>query len=118
MRLGEGDAHGRALPKTADGITGTGPHEGKILRSYPETTGIALVGLQGRADLGTSFDLAKKMLGETTSPMARAWLTIAMRVNGVAVEESSGELSPERLITALEALGAADGNHRFMQVPA
>lgn len=91
---------------------------GEDLRSYPETTGIALVGLQGRRDLGTSFDLAKKMLGETSSALARAWLTIAMRVNGVAAEELTGEPSNDILITALEALGSRDGNYRLMQVPA
>lgn len=91
---------------------------GEDLRSYPETTGIALVGLQGRRDLGTSFDLAKKMLGETSSPLARAWLTIAMRVNGVAAEELTGEPSNDILITALEALGSRDRNYRLMQVPA
>jgi hypothetical protein len=94
---------------------------GEDLRSYPETTAIALVGLQGRGDLGQSFDLAKKMLSETTSPMANAWLTIAMRVNGVAVEETlpdapRGEVSTDVLITALEALGSADGNYRLMKV--
>lgn len=93
---------------------------GEDLRSYPETTGIALMGLQGHADLGRSIDLAKQMLRETASPMARAWLTIAMRVNGVALEESSGDgaVSEDVLITALEALGAREGNHRFMRVSA
>lgn len=89
---------------------------GEDLRSYPETTAIALVGLQGRADLDGSFDLAKRMLGETASPLARAWLTIAMRVNGIAVEDLAGESSPDVLITALEALGAAEGNHRLMRI--
>ncbi len=91
---------------------------GEDLRSYPETTGIALVGLQGRRDLGTSFDLARKMLGETSSPLARAWLTIAMRVNGVAADEPTGEPSNDILITALEALASRDGNCRLLQVPA
>lgn len=99
---------------------------GEDLRSYPETTAIALVGLQGRGDLGRSFDLAEQMLGETKSPLAKAWLTIAlrvhgMRVNGIAVEEADilrSEPSTDVLITALEALGAEDGNYRFMKVPA
>jgi hypothetical protein len=91
---------------------------GEDLRSYPETTGIALVGLQGRRDLGKSFDLARKMLGETSSPLARAWLTIAMRVNGMAVNELTGEPSDDILITALEALAAADGNYRLLHASA
>lgn len=96
---------------------------GEDLRSYPETTGIALLGLQGRGDLGQSIDLARKMLREasapaTASPMARAWLTIGLRVNGVMVDEPSGELTGDTLITALEALSASEGNHRFLKAAA
>lgn len=96
---------------------------GEDLRSYPETTGIALVGLQGHSDLGKSLELAQKMLRDsvspkTGSPMAAAWLTIAMRVHDVPVEEPSGALTGDTLITALEALGAAEGNHRLMRVTA
>lgn len=91
---------------------------GQDLRSYPETTGIALVGLQGRTDLGSGFELAKKMLHEPPSPLATVWLTMAMRVNGIPTEEASGELSTDILITALEALGAADGNYALMKVAA
>jgi len=91
---------------------------GDDLRSYPETTGIALVGLQGRSDLEASFDLAKRMLSETTLPMAKAWLTIAMRVNGIATEDLTGDASPDVLITALEALGAEDGNYQLLKVAA
>jgi hypothetical protein len=91
---------------------------GEDLRSYPETTGIALVGLQGRRDLEQSFDLARKMLGETASPLARAWLTIALRVNGVEVDELTGEPSNDVMITALEALAASDGNFRLLKAPA
>jgi hypothetical protein len=93
---------------------------GDELVSYPETTGIALVGLQGRSELGATLDLAGKMLRETASPMARAWLTIAMRVNGIFVEAPSPDRadkgSPDILITALEALGAPEGNHALLKV--
>ena len=91
---------------------------GDDLRSYPETTGIALVGLQGRSDLGSSFDLAKKLLAETTLPMGRAWLTIALRLNGIDAPELRGDPSPDVLVTALEALSAPEGNHALMKVPA
>ena len=91
---------------------------GDDLRSYPETTGIALVGLQGRGDLQLSFDLAKRMLDETTLPMARAWLTIALRVNEIPAKELRGDPQPDVLITALEALASPDGNHRLLKVPA
>ena len=91
---------------------------GDDLRSYPETTGIALVGLQGRTDLASAFDLAKKMLHEPASRLATVWLTIAMRVNGIATEELNGELSTDVMTTALEALGAADGNYALMKAAA
>jgi len=91
---------------------------GDELRSYPETTGIALVGLQGRAEVGPALDLAGKMLRETASPMARAWLTIAMRVNGIFVEGRDSNVTPDVLITGLEALGAAEGNYSLLKVAA
>jgi Prenyltransferase and squalene oxidase repeat len=91
---------------------------GDELVSYPETTGIALMGLQGRPELGPALDLAGKMLRETASPMALAWLTIAMRVNGIFVEPRDTKASPDVLITALEALGAPEGNYSLLKVTA
>jgi hypothetical protein len=84
------------------------------------------------------------MLRETTSPMARAWLRIGLRVNGIFVEprdsraadrsvqekaadraldrsaqEKAGDkISPDVLITALEALGSPDGNYSLLKVTA
>ena len=88
---------------------------GVDLPSYPETTALALLGLQGRNDLGRAFDLAQRQIGETPSPLARAWLTIAMRLNGVKTPELKGLPAGDLMITAVEALAAADGNHRFMK---
>ena len=39
------------------------------LPSYPETTALALVALQGRGDLGRAFDLAGRQLQQTPSPL-------------------------------------------------
>lgn len=92
---------------------------GVDLPSYPETTALALVALQGRNDLsnylGKAFDLARRQMGETPSPMARAWLTIAMRLHGVKPEELSGDPQSDLMITGLEALAAPEGNYRCMQ---
>ena len=92
---------------------------GVDLPSYPETTALALVGLQGRDDLGNdlgkAFDLARRQLRETPSPMARAWLTIAMRLHGVKPEELSGDLQADLMITGIEALAAPEGNYHVMQ---
>jgi len=92
---------------------------GEELRSYPETTALALMGLQGRSEIGSALDLGARMLGETNSPLARAWLTIALRVNraplNAGVNVAQADTSCEDvLLTALEALGAPEGNHHFL----
>ena len=78
-------------------------------------TGLALVALQGRGNLGKAFDLARRQMGETPSPMARAWLTIAMRLHGVKPEELKGDPQSDLMITGIEALAAPEGNYRCMQ---
>jgi hypothetical protein len=76
------------------------------LVAYPETTAIALLALQGHKDLGKSIDLATRLAGETISPLARAWLTIALRMHGVEVPRSAATLtsSPETMIAALSII--------------
>ena len=89
------------------------------LPSYPETTALALLGLQGRSDVGASVSLAAKQLREGVSPMATAWLNIALRLHGQAVDAAPDrEPSSDVLITALEALGAPEGNHRLLKTGA
>jgi hypothetical protein len=91
---------------------------GVDLPSYPETTALALVGLQGRSDLGKAFDLGLRQIGETPSPLARAWLTIAMRLHGVKSPELTGDPSADLMITAVEALAAPEGNYKLIQTGA
>jgi hypothetical protein len=76
------------------------------LVAFPETTALALIGLQGHPDLGKSLDLASRMARETTSPLARGWLTIALRLNGADVPQSTAEIasSPETMIAALSII--------------
>jgi hypothetical protein len=88
---------------------------GVDLPSFPETTALALVALQGRSDLGRAFDLARRQIGETPSPLARAWLTIAMRLHGVKTADLSGDPSEDVMLTALEALAASHGNYKLMR---
>ena len=92
---------------------------GEDQRSYPETTALALLGLQGRAEAGSSVDLAKSWLHETPSSLARAWITIALRLHGVAVPDApspwTGPGSPDLMVVALEALGAPDGNYGLLK---
>jgi len=91
---------------------------GEDQRSYPETTALALLGLQGRPEANSSLDLAKGWLRDTPSSLARAWITIALRLHGAAVPEAltplPGPGSPDLMVVALEALGAADGNYRLL----
>jgi hypothetical protein len=78
-----------------------------------------LLGLQGRVEADSSVDLAKRWLPDTPSSLARAWITIALRLHGVAVPDttnpSKGPGSPDLMVLALEALGAADGNYGLLK---
>ena len=95
---------------------------GVDLPSYPETTALALVGLQEKADLSVAFELASRMMRDTPSPLAAAWLKIAMRLHGMnpsdADEEPGKELGKaagDVMVTAVEALSAAEGNWGLMR---
>jgi hypothetical protein len=61
-------------------------------------------------------------LQETPSPLARAWITIALRLHGIAVPEAlsslTGSGSPDLMILALEALGAESGNYGLLKTEA
>lgn len=87
---------------------------GVDLPSYPETTALALLGLQGRENMGTSVDKAKAMFPDA-SPLARAWLTISLRLHGSSMEPVSGALSDDLMLTAIEALGCAEGNFALLK---
>lgn len=91
---------------------------GVDLPAYPETTALALLGLQEKKDLGSAFDLAWKMMHETPSPLARAWLVAAMRLHEMTPPDLTGDPSGDIMITAVEALAAADGNWKLMRTGA
>jgi hypothetical protein len=88
------------------------------LPSYPETTALALLGLQGHGGLDQAFAVATQQMAGTPSPLARAWLTIAMRLHGQNAAEPAQPPQEDLMITAIEALAAPDGNYRFMETPA
>jgi hypothetical protein len=92
---------------------------GEDQRSYPETTALALLGLQGRSEAGSSVDLAKRWLQETPSPLARAWITVALRLHGTTVPETENSSpkrgSPDLMVLALEALGAPGGHYGLLK---
>jgi hypothetical protein len=92
---------------------------GVDLPSYPETTALALLGLQGRGDLANALDVASRMARETASPLARAWLTVALRLHGAQVPPMAESApSPDVMITAIEALAAPEGNYRLLKTGA
>jgi len=86
---------------------------GATLPSYPETTALALVGLQqSKADIGASLQFAEKLIAERQGRMASAWLTIALRLHGRNVPDSRyPDLAANHdiLVTAVEAIGAPGG---------
>jgi hypothetical protein len=92
------------------------------LRSYPETTALALLGLQGRsrAELDQALALAVRFRAETRSSLARAWLVIALRCHGGDPQPAGQDASASTdiMLTALEALGHPDGNYALLRTGA
>jgi hypothetical protein len=87
------------------------------LPSFPETTALALVGLDGVADpaVGQALNLAQQFRAETKSSLAKAWLQIALRCHGkdVAPPQESAFTSRDVMLASLEALGHPEGNYKL-----
>ncbi len=92
------------------------------LPSYPETTALALLGLQGRSrtELDQPLALAGRFRAETRSSLARAWLVIALRCHGGDPQPAGQDVSASAdvMLTALEALGHPDGNYALLRTGA
>jgi hypothetical protein len=89
---------------------------GVDLPSYPETTALALLGLQEQKGLESAFDLGWRMMRDTPSPLARAWLVTAMRLHGMTPPDATNNgLSGDIMLTAVQALSAAEGNWKLMR---
>jgi hypothetical protein len=90
------------------------------LPSYPETTGLALLGLQGRSEqeLAGALDVAERFRQETKSSLAKAWLQIALRCHGRQVETPAENPwgSSDIMLAAVQALGHPEGNYRLLTV--
>lgn len=88
------------------------------LPSYPESTGLALLGLQGRSgpELSRPLQVARQFRAETKSSLAKAWLAIALRCHGENPDAPPEQAwaSTDILLAALEALAHPDGNHRLL----
>jgi hypothetical protein len=87
------------------------------LPSFPETTGLALLGLDGVANpaIGPALDVARQFRRETKSSLGRAWLQIALRCHGreVAMPAETAYTSHDVMLAALEALGHPEGNYKL-----
>jgi hypothetical protein len=92
---------------------------GVELPSYPETTALALLSLQGCRDLDLRPDMerAQRMRKETGSRLAKAWLGVSLLNLGVALENAETVPAPTRdvLVTALEALATPGGGHALLR---
>jgi|SRR5579872_4459414 len=81
--------------------------------SYPESTALALLALQGRPrDAARGLAMAREFHRTTKSPLALAWLSIALQAWGDTLDRPPDSTAPsDVMLTALEALAHPDGNH-------
>ena len=87
------------------------------LPSYPETTALALLGLQGRGDaVREEIAHARGLFSETHSRLARAWLAIALQAHGEPPAAADDEPDGDILLAALEAIAHPDGNRSAFRV--
>jgi hypothetical protein len=88
------------------------------LPSFEESTALALLALRGnpRINVGRALDRARQYWNASTSPLARAWLEIALRNYGVAVGARTGNqpVRPDVLLASLEAIGCEQGSYRLL----
>jgi hypothetical protein len=88
------------------------------LPSYPETTGLALLGLCGRneQELAGALDVAQRFRIDTKSSLAKAWLQIALRCHGRQVDApaESQWASSDVMLAAVQSLGHPAGNYRLL----
>ena len=89
------------------------------LPSYPETTAVALLGLQGSLlmkDHQPAVAAAEKHWTETKSRLAKAWLTISLRNYGRDIPLTVDETpTPDLMVAALEALACPNGGHQWLK---
>ncbi|MDQ6705770.1 MAG: hypothetical protein M3Z85_07380, partial [Acidobacteriota bacterium] len=54
--------------------------------------------------LAPSLNLAMRLWKESKSPLARAWLTIALQCHGSAVDNEKSDVVPDVTVTALQVI--------------
>jgi hypothetical protein len=91
---------------------------GANLPSYPETTGLALLGLQAcpEADLTQDVARATSLLQNSRGRIGRGWLTVSLRNLGVQLAVEDRQISPRDILaTALEAMASPGGGHQLLR---
>jgi hypothetical protein len=87
------------------------------LPSYPETTGLALLGLLGRneQELAGALDVARRFRAETKSSLAKAWLQLALRCHSQPLEAPAETSwgSTDVMLAGVQALGHPESNYRL-----
>jgi hypothetical protein len=86
---------------------------GRALPSYPETTGLALVGLAGHPDptVRAAAERAGRLRVASRTALGKAWLKLAQRLWGLPAEdEPEGAPVRDVLLAALEVLAWSGGN--------
>jgi hypothetical protein len=86
--------------------------------SYPESTALGLLALQGRAkETLAARDLARRYYATTKSPLARAWLAIALRIWGdnPAFPVDNAAPPADIMLASLQLLAHPDGNHELFR---
>lgn len=118
-RIREGEAMILARRDRDGGWNSGNPNVFKTdIPSYPETTALAMLSLQGlhQSDL---IKVAERFRAESKSSLANAWLAIALRCYGASPPPAdNARESPDVMLAALEALGHAEGNYHLLQVGA
>jgi hypothetical protein len=80
---------------------------GADLPSYPETTALALMALNGHAAVqwGAALDGVGRAWQKTRSPLARAWLSSCLLMyRGVRPETANAMEGNDLLVTAIEGI--------------
>ena len=93
---------------------------GENLESYPECTGLALIGLNGarQRDLAPSFKCAQQYWSGRIPNLGRALLRIALRLHGVPFQDvpaTPPQQCREVAHLAFEALGDPGGNWKLLR---
>jgi len=94
VRMGEAELAGRAIARRRMELwepRGAGRRFAFLSRNH----GVGAGGLAGKERRGGAFDVANRMMRDTPSPLAQAWLRIAMRLHGMNPPDANVDVGKE-----------------------